>query len=82
MAWRLERYRILTAGNLTATLYDHDVVRLSKEGQPYLALAMWSTADQTLLLTDDFDLDGLPDELLTELDAALIAAGAPTSPRG
>ena len=58
------------------------MVRLSKEGQPYLALAMWSTADQTLLLTDDVDLDGLPDELLTELDAALVAAGAPTSPRG
>jgi hypothetical protein len=84
---RLEGYRPLrlaqrraitvTVGDLTATLDAFGHVSLSRKDEPHLGCGTWSAADQVVLFPKDFDLSDLPDELLTELDAALAKAGAP-----
>ena len=64
-----------TAGDLTATLDKHCVVYLSKPGWPNLGVGIWCADDRAVTFDEDFDLSAL-----AALDAALITAGAPTSP--
>lgn len=73
----------VTVDNITATLYEHGEVRLYRKGRELAAFAIgrWSAADQATLYSEEVGLpDDLSDDLLDDLDAALVEATTPTSP--